>query len=99
MNPFDIPVACIIIAKSELLFEQYRMALNRDKYDIGFRDYDAINRNQIFFDFMQGTFNCMDGLCLCGRYLLIDMIMKDQFREHSAAEIEKWTENKRLETK
>ena len=34
MNPFDIPVPCIMIANSELLFEQNRMALNQGKYDI-----------------------------------------------------------------
>ena len=31
MNQFDIGVTCIKIAKNELLFEKYRMALNRDK--------------------------------------------------------------------
>ena len=34
INPFDIPVPCIKITRSELLFEQFRMALNQDKYDI-----------------------------------------------------------------
>ena len=34
MNPFDIGVRCINIARSELLFKIYIMALNRDKYDI-----------------------------------------------------------------
>ena len=34
MNPFGIPVPCIKITRSELLFEQYRMALNQEKYDI-----------------------------------------------------------------
>ena len=31
MNPFDIRVSCIKIARSEVLFEQYKMALNRGK--------------------------------------------------------------------
>ena len=44
-NPFDIGKPCIKISKSELSFEQYRMALNWDKYDIEVRDNDAINRN------------------------------------------------------
>ena len=35
MNPFDISVPYVKIAKSDLLFEKYRMALNRDKYYIG----------------------------------------------------------------
>ena len=34
INPFDIRVPCINIATSELLFEQYRMALNLEKYEI-----------------------------------------------------------------
>ena len=63
-------------AKSELLFEQYIMALKRDKYDIEVRDDDAIKRNQMFFDFMQQTFNRLYGLYLRERFILIDMIMK-----------------------
>ena len=62
MNPFEIGRPCIIIARRELLLEQNRMALKRDKYDIEVQNYDAINRNQIFFDFMQRSFNCIDRL-------------------------------------
>ena len=64
MNPFDIGVPCIKITNSELLFDHYRMALNRDKYDIEVRNYDAIKHNQTLFDFMQWTFNPLDGLYL-----------------------------------
>ena len=46
-----------MITKSELLFGKYIMALNQDKNDIEFRNDDALKRNQIFFDFMQQTFN------------------------------------------
>ena len=42
MNPFDIRVPCIKISKIGLLFEQYRMALNWDKYDIEVQNDDAI---------------------------------------------------------
>ena len=84
-NPFDIRVTCIKIANSELLFEQYIMALKRDKYDIEVRNYDGIKRNQILFDFMQRTFNRLDGLYLPEKCILIDLIMKDQLRKHSAA--------------
>ena len=45
MNPFDISKPCINIAKSEVLFEKYRMALNWDKYDIEVRYDDAMKRN------------------------------------------------------
>ena len=64
MNPFDIRVPFILIAKRELLFEIYIMALNQDKYDIEVRNYNAIKRNQVFFDLMQQTFNHLDGLYL-----------------------------------
>ena len=40
------------------------MALKREKYDIEVQNDDAIKRNRIFFDFMQRTFNRMDGLYL-----------------------------------
>ena len=76
MNPFNIRVPFIEVANSELLFEQYRMVLNRVKYDIEVRNYDAIKRNQMFFDFMQQTFNRLYGLYLRERFILIDMIMK-----------------------
>ena len=34
MIPFEIGKPCIIILRSEVLFEKYRMPLKRDKYDI-----------------------------------------------------------------
>ena len=70
------------------------MALNRDKYDIEVRNYDAIKRNQILFDFMQRTFNWLDGLYLPEICLLIDAIKKDQIRKQSAAGIEKLNRKK-----
>ena len=45
MNPSDIHVPCIKITNSEVLFEIYRMAPNRDKYDIEVRNDDAIKRD------------------------------------------------------
>ena len=51
INPIGIDIPCIKIAKSELLFEKYRMALKRDKDAIEFQKDDAINRNQFFFKF------------------------------------------------
>ena len=47
INPFGIHEPCINIAKNELIFEQYIMALNQGKYDIEVRNYDAIKRNQL----------------------------------------------------
>ena len=77
-NLFDIRVPCINIANSEPLFEQYKMALNWYKYKIEVLNDDAIKRNGIFFDFMQRTFNHLDGLYLRDIYTLIDPIMKYQ---------------------
>ena len=88
MNPFNIGKPCIKIANSELLFEQYRTALNRDKYEIEVRNDDAIKHNRIFFDFMQQTFNCLDGLYLREGCILIDDIMKYKCRKQSEVEIE-----------
>ena len=75
MNPFEIGKSCIIITRIKLLFEQYIMALKRDKYDMEFQNDDPIKCNQILFDFMQWTFNCLDGLFLHERSLLIDTII------------------------
>ena len=48
MNPIDIGKPWINIANSELLFEQYIMALNRENYYIEVQDDDAIKCNTIF---------------------------------------------------
>ena len=45
MNPFEIGKPCIIIARRELLFEQYRMDLKRDKYDIEVHNDGGMKRN------------------------------------------------------
>ena len=45
------------------------MARKWDKYDIEVQKDDAIKRNQIFFDFIQLTFNRLDGLYLHGTRL------------------------------
>ena len=47
MNPFEIGKSCIIIARRELLFKQYRMALKREKYYIEVQNDDAIKCNQV----------------------------------------------------
>ena len=74
MNPFNIGKPFIKISSSGVLFEQYRMALNRDKCEIEVWNDDAVKRNQIFFDLMQRTFNRMDGLKLHEIFILIDTI-------------------------
>ena len=85
MNPFGIHEPFIKMENNELVFEQYIMVLNREKYDTGVWNDDAINYDQIFFDIMQWTFNQLDGLYLRERCILINAIMKDQMRKRSAA--------------
>ena len=43
-NPFEIGKPCIIIARRQLLFEKYIMALNQDKYYIEVQNDDAVER-------------------------------------------------------
>ena len=62
INPIGIDKPCINISKSELLFEKYRMAIKRDKDAIEFQKDDAINRDQIFFDFTLRIFNHLNQL-------------------------------------
>ena len=88
INPFGIHEPCIKKENNELIFEQYIMALNWDKYDIEVQNDDVIKRNQIFFDFMQQTLNCLDVLYLREKCILMDKIMKDQFLLHSASSID-----------
>ena len=54
------------------------MAINQKKYDIEARNDDVINRNRLFFDFMQRTFNRLEGFYLREICLLIEAIMEDK---------------------
>ena len=85
MNPFDICAPCIKITKSELLFEQYRMALSRGNYDIEDQNYDAIKCNQILIYFVQLMFNGLDGFYLREICILIYAITEDQMRKRIEA--------------
>ena len=62
MNPLGIKQPCIMIAKNEVLFEQYRIALKRDKDAIDIEGEYEIKRNRLFFDFMLGTFDHLNQL-------------------------------------
>ena len=62
MNPLGIKQLSIMIAKNEVLFKQYRIALKRDKDAIDIEGKDAINRNQLFFDFMLRMFDNLNQL-------------------------------------
>ena len=104
MNPFGIHQPCSKIAKNQLIFEQYIIAFNRDKYYIEVQNDASIKCNRLLFYFMQQTFNRLDSLYLRARCLLVDAIMEDQMRKQSASEIEKLNReikarNKRKELK
>ena len=58
-----------------------------------------MKRNHISFDFMQRTFNCLNGLYLHGKSLMMDTIIENQLRKKSAAEVERLNRKKRIETK
>ena len=82
-----------------MLFEEYIMALKRDKYDIEVQNNDAIKRNRIIFDFMQRTFNRLNELYLHEKIIFIFTIIENQSRKQSAAEVERLNRKKRIETK
>ena len=51
-----------MIAKNEVLFEQYRIALKRDKYAIDIDGDDAIDSHRLVFDFMLRMFDRLNQL-------------------------------------
>ena len=62
MNPLGIKQPCLMIAKNEVLFEQYRIALKRAKDAIDIDGENEINRNRLFFDFMLRMFDHLNKL-------------------------------------
>ena len=83
-NPVGINQPCIMIAKNEVLFEKYRMALKRDKYAIEIQGDDTVKRNRLFFDFMLRMFNNLNQLYEKEKSLLIDTLLKYHLRKESA---------------
>ena len=51
-----------MIAKNEVLFEQYIISLEQDKDAIDIQGGDEIKRNQLYFDFMLRMFDHIDQL-------------------------------------
>ena len=56
MNPFGVSESCAAIKTDPSLFEKYRVALTRDRYDIDLREDDAIERYKNFFYFVNRSF-------------------------------------------
>ena len=85
-NPLGIKQPCIIIANNEVLFEQYKIVLKRDKDEIDIEGEDEIKRNQLFFDFMLIMFDHLNQLYEKEKSLLIYTILKYHLRKESAKE-------------
>ena len=60
-----------MIAKNEVLFEQYRISLKQDKDSIDIEGEYAINRNRLFFDFMLRMFDHLNQLYEMEKVLLL----------------------------
>ena len=73
-----------MIAKNEVLFEKYRMALKRDKLAIDIQGDDEIKRNRLFFDFMLRMFDNLNLLYEKEKSIFIDTILKYHLRKESA---------------
>ena len=86
MNPLGIDRPCLKIAKDELLFEKYRIALKRDKDAIHIDGEDAINSNRSFFNLMLRIFDHLNQLYEMKKNLLIDSILKYHLRNESDEE-------------
>ena len=81
MNPLGIQQPCLTIAKNEVFFEKYRIALKRDKYSIDIDGEDAINSNRLFIDFMLRMFDHLNQLYEMKTILLIDTILTYHLRK------------------
>ena len=64
-----------MIAKNEVLFEQYRISLKQDKDAIDIEGEDEIKRKRLLFDFMLIMFNHINQLYEKEKSLLIDTIL------------------------
>ena len=81
-----------------MLFEQYRLALKRNKDAIGIEGEDAINRNRLFFDFMLRMFDQLNQLYEMVKSLLIDTILIYNLRRESDKENSSETSPSRKES-
>ena len=86
INSLGIDRPCLKIAKDELLFEKYRIALKRDKDAIDIDGNDAFVSYRLFFDFMLRMFGRINQLYEMEKSLLIDAILKYHLRKQSAKE-------------
>ena len=86
MNPLGIYWPCLKIAKDELLFEIYIIALKQDKDAIDSDGNDAIDSHRLVVDFTLRMFDHLNQLYEMEKNLLIDKILKYHLRKESAEE-------------
>ena len=75
-----------MIAKNEVLLEQYIIALKRNKDAIDIDGNDAIDSHRLVFDFMLRMFDHLNQLYEMEKSLLIDAILKYHSRNESDEE-------------
>ena len=83
MNPLKIDQPCLTIANNEVLFEQYKIALKREKDTINIDGEDAIDSNRIFFWFHSKHVWSSKSIMWDGKSLLIDAILTYHLRKES----------------
>ena len=83
VNPLGIDRPCLKITKYELLFEKYRIALERDKDAIDIDGDDAIDSQRLVSDFMLRMFDNINELYEMEKSLLIYAILKYHLRYDS----------------
>ena len=66
---------CLMIAKNEVFFEKYRIALKREKDAIDIDREDAINCNRLFFAYMLIMLDNLNQLYEMEKILLIVTIL------------------------
>eukprot|EP00978_Attheya_sp_CCMP212_P022812 scaffold68740_cov63-Attheya_sp.AAC.1 len=96
MNPL-IHEPCSAISTSQTLFEQYRVALNRDTWDIFHTSEDPIRRATIFHNFLIRMFSELTSYYLDDKDIVMAVILEEQERSQQE-EDEEEVEQKRKET-
>jgi hypothetical protein len=80
MNPL-IHEPCSALSSSQTLFEQYRVALNRDTWEINQTNEDPIKRATIFHNFLIRMFSHLTTYFLNDKDIVMAVILEEQERE------------------
>ena len=85
MNPLGIKQPCLMVAKNEVLFEQNRISLKREKMQLILKGRMKSSVT-IFFHFVLRMFDNLNQLYEMKKSLLIDAILKYHLRNDSDEE-------------